>query len=282
MSTEVHADSVAGFYDSHPINEEQILGALRAKGVPLEAVTEDDLKAFDQDHYGGVEALETLAGRAGIAREHHVLDVCSGMGGPARYLAHRLGCRVTGLDLTESRFLGAIHLTRLAKLEHLVDYRLGNALAMPFPDASFDVVLAQESWAHIPDKQRLVAESVRVLRPGGVLAFTDIVRRDELSDEVARRLQDGMTFIEIESALGYVRLLGEQECAAARVDDLSDEWTVILQQRLEMYRSLKDSTIARFGRARYETYDDAYSFFVSLFEKKVLGGVRIAVHKRAS
>ena len=280
MSTAAHADSVTGFYDSHPINEEQILGALRAKGVPLDAVTEDDLKAFDQDHYGGTEALETLARHAGIARAHHVLDVCSGMGGPARYLAHWLGCRVTGLDLTESRYQGAVRLTKLAKLDHLVDFRLGNALAMPFPANTFDVVVAQESWAHIPDKLRLVAEAVRVLRPDGVLAFTDIVRRVELPEAVARRLQDGMTFTEIESGEGYARLLTAAGCPPVRVEDLSESWTALLRRRLEMYRSLKDSTIAKFGAERYAQYDAAYGLFVSLYEQNVLGGVRITARKR--
>jgi ubiquinone/menaquinone biosynthesis C-methylase UbiE len=279
MSAEAHTGTVAGFYDRHPINEAQILGALRAAGVPLDAVTEEHLKAFDQDHYGGVEALETLARRAGIAGEHHVLDVCSGMGGPARYLAHWLGCRVTGLDLTESRYRGAIRLTELAKLDHLVDYRLGNALDMPFPTASFDAVIAQESWAHIPDKPRLVAEAARVLKPGGVLAFTDIVRREPLPDDVSGRLCEGMTFVEIESPEGYARLLAANACPAPGLEDLSAEWTVILLRRLEMYRSLKDSTVAKFGLARYEQYDAAYSFFVSLYERAVLGGVRVVARK---
>lgn len=282
MSAKAHAGSVVGFYDSHPINEEQILGALAAAGVPLDAVTEDELKAFDQDHYGGVEALETLARRAGIAREHHVLDVCSGMGGPARYLAHWLRCRVTGLDLTASRVGGATRLTRLAKLDRRVDYRLGNALDMPFPAASFDVVIAQESWAHIPDKPRLIAEAVRVLKPAGVLAFTDIVRRGELAPETARRLQVGMTFTEIESPEGYARLLAANGCTVSELDDLSEEWTVILRRRLAMYRSLRDSTVAKFGLARYEEYDAAYSLFVSLYERAVLGGVRIVARKGAS
>jgi ubiquinone/menaquinone biosynthesis C-methylase UbiE len=279
MTAAAHTGAVAGFYDRHPINEEQILGALRARGVPLDRVTEDDLQAFDQDHYGGVEALATLASAAGITRAHHVLDVCSGMGGPARWLAHRLGCRVTGLDLTASRVRGAARLTRLAKLDDRVDYRLGNALDMPFADASFDVAIAQESWAHIPRKARLVAEAVRVLRPGGVLAFTDIVRREALPDEVARRLLEGMTFVEIESPAGYAQLLEANGCPAPRIEDLSEAWTVILRNRLAMYRSLKDSTVASFGLARYEQYDGAYSFFVSLYEKGILGGARVVGRK---
>jgi len=78
-----------------------------------------------------------------------------------------------------------------------------------------------------------------------------------------------------------VRLLEEHACPPVQVDDLSDVWTALLQRRLEMYRSLKDSTVAKFGLSRYEAYDDAYGFFVSLYERNVLGGVRITARKRA-
>ena len=111
------------------------------------------------------------------------------MGGPARYLANRLGCRVTGLDITKSRHEGAIRLTKLVKLDHLVDLHLGNALAMLFADATFDVVIGQEAFAHVPDKPRLIAECARVVIPSGTIAFTDILRKETLEPSAFARLQ---------------------------------------------------------------------------------------------
>jgi len=280
MGGDANAGAVVQFFDNHPINEDQILGALAAKGIAEHTITEDHLKEFDQDHYGGIAALETLAKEAGITRVHHVLDICSGMGGPARYLAHTVGCRVTGIDLTESRFRGASRLTKLARLDHLVDYHHGSALDLPFSDGVFDVAISQESWAHIPSKRRLVAESVRVLKSGGVIAFTDIVRVGTMTADTEQRLRDGMAFAEIESPEGYGKLLAENDCIVDKCADLSAEWTQILQQRLAMYRGLKDSTIAKFGVEGYERYDSAYSFFVSLYVDKVLGGVRYVARKR--
>ena len=180
MSEQEQLRSVIRFYETHPINEYEILEKLRADGIDLETLTEEVLKDYDQDHFGGLEAVDVLAEKAGIDASTRVLDVCSGMGGPARYLAHRLGCRVTGLDITESRHEAAMRLTALVGLEHLVDFRLGNALDMPFADATFDVVIGQEAFAHVPDKPRLIAECARVVRPGGIIAFTDILRRDGL------------------------------------------------------------------------------------------------------
>jgi sarcosine/dimethylglycine N-methyltransferase len=114
-----HLSGVVTYYDTHPINEEQIMRALDAHDVDLVTLTEETLKDYDQDHFGGLQANDVLAAKAGIRKEHHVLDVCSGMGGPSRYLAHRIGCRVTGLDLTESRYRSAVKLTEMVGLDDL-------------------------------------------------------------------------------------------------------------------------------------------------------------------
>jgi sarcosine/dimethylglycine N-methyltransferase len=280
MSQQEQLRSVIRFYEAHPINEYEILEKLRADGIDLRTLTEEVLKDYDQDHFGGLEAVDVLAEKAGIDASTRVLDVCSGMGGPARYLAHRLGCRVTGLDITESRHKAALRLTALVGLEHLVDFRLGNALDMPFADAAFDVVIGQEAFAHVPDKPRLIAECARVVRPGGIIAFTDILRRDGLSEAEFERLQSGMTFQSFETLDGYERLLARSGCDVIVQDDLSAWWTEVLQGRLAMYRSLEDTTVARFGAAHFRKWDDTYAFFVGLFAAGRLGGGRFVARRQ--
>jgi ubiquinone/menaquinone biosynthesis C-methylase UbiE len=273
-------DAVIRFYETHPINEYEILEKLRAAGIGLETLTEEILKDYDQDHFGGLEAVDVLAEQAGISAATHVLDVCSGMGGPARYLAHRLGCRVTGLDITESRHEAAVRLTELVGLDHLVDFRLGNALDMPFADATFDVVIGQEAFAHVPDKPRLIAECARVVRPGGVIAFTDILRREALSAAEFERLQTGMTFQSLELLDGYARLLAACGCTVMVQVDLSAWWTEILKERLAMYRSLEATTVAKFGAAHFRRWDETYAFFVGLFGAGRLGGGRLVARRQ--
>lgn len=272
------AQAVA-FYDAHPINEEQILHALAARGVPLDRLDEDILKDHDQDHFGGTEANDILAAKAGIGAQDVVLDVCSGMGGPARYLAHRIGCRVVGLDFTESRHRGAQRLTQLAHLDHLVGFRHGNALDMPFADATFDVVIGQEAWCHVPDKPRLIAECARVVRPGGVIAFTDILRRAGLSAAESERLREEMSFATLETHAGYVGLLEGRGCTVHAQDDLSGHWAHILVDRLAMYRGLKEETVRKFGAAHFRRWDDTYAFFVNLFTAGKLGGGRFVARR---
>ena len=181
---------------------------------------------------------------------------------------------MVGLDFTESRHRGAQHLTQLVKLEHLVRFEHGNALDMPFADASFDVVIGQEAWCHVPDKPRLIAECARVVKPHGVIAFTDILRRPALSDAEMQRLQREMTFPTLETIGGYTTLLESSAHAAVESDDLSEQWARILIDRLAMYRSLKQETIRNFGFDQFRKWDDTYAFFVGLFGEGKLGGGR--------
>jgi sarcosine/dimethylglycine N-methyltransferase len=273
--TDSRLEAVESFYDFHPINAGQILDAVAARGIAPDAITEAVLQLHDQDHYGGTAATDRLIAEAAVRAEDVVLDVCSGMGGPARYLAWKTGCDVTGLDLTASRVEGATELTRVAGLSGSVRFVHGNALDMPFDDASFTLAIAQEAFAHIPDKPRLLAECARVLRPGGRLVFSDILHRGNLSGDDAQRLFDGMTFSEIETLDGYAEQLSLRGMTVVRLSDLTEEWTRILVERHAMYRSLESDTVARLGREHFERYDRAYEHFVGLYRSGVLAGALI-------
>ena len=274
-----HSDTVIKFYDTHPINEDEILQKVAAQGKSVGQLSQIDLAELDQDHYGGTEFLDTLADAAGITEHHHVLDVCSGMGGPARWIAHWRGCRVTGLDFTRSRVEAARRLTQLVKLEPLVDFTHGDAVNMPFDAGQFDILLAQESWLHIPDKISLVAECMRVLKPGGVMAFTDIVANTLLDPQTEKRLAEGMHTANIATADEYIRLIKANNGEIISQHNLSSQWKEILQDRLQMFRSLRDTTVAKFGEARFTQYDTAYSHFVGCFTSDKLGGVRVVAKK---
>ena len=150
-----------------------ILDALVALGKNLDRLTVDDLAPLDQFHGGGKPATVRLARLAALRPDTRVLDVGGGLGGPARTLAVEFGCRVTVVDLTESYVRAAEMLTERLGLGERVTHRVGDALALPFDDATFDVVWTQNSGMNIADKAALYAGFHRVLRPGGRLAFQE-------------------------------------------------------------------------------------------------------------
>ena len=234
MSGDPRLQAVEHFYDFHPISAQQIFDAVAARGIAREHITEEVLQLHDQDHYGGTAAVDRLMAEAGVTAADRVLDICSGMGGPARYLAWKRGCRVIGIDLTASRVAGATALTEAAGLADKVQFQQGNALALPFADASFTLAISQEAFAHIPDKPTLVAGIARVLQPGGRLVFSDILSRDRLDADDARRLFDGMRFSEIAAEAdcrGWLHAAGMHVVSAP---DLSEQWTRILVERHAM------------------------------------------------
>jgi ubiquinone/menaquinone biosynthesis C-methylase UbiE len=270
------ADGVVDFYDRHPISEAQVLAALRRRGAAGGRVAAEDLSEWDQDHYGGLAAVDALARRAEIGPGSPVLDVCAGLAGPARHVASRFGARVTAIDLNAGRAAGGARLTRLVGLERRVVAVRADAQLLPFRAASFTAVMSQEGLLHVPDKGRVLAECARVLAPGGRIAFTDWIATARLDDGERRRLAEWMAAVSIETIGGYRERLARAGFAGVESEDLTREWTVILRKRLGMYRSLRADTVARLGQTRYDEYDQLYVFFVGLVEAGKLGGARFS------
>jgi ubiquinone/menaquinone biosynthesis C-methylase UbiE len=272
-------EAVQHFYDFHPISAEQIFSAIAARQIAREDITQAVLSAHDQDHYGGTEAVDRLMAQAAITAQDHVLDVCAGMGGPARYIAWKTGCQVTGLDLTASRVIGAQTLTAAAHLTEQVRFVHGNALEMPFDPAQFTCIISQEAFAHIPNKRQLIGQCERALAPGGRMVFSDIMSHQALGRPDAQKLFDGMRFSEIATLGDYQQWFADAGMQWVQSIDLSEEWTRILVDRHAMYRSLESQTVARLGRDHFDRYDQAYDHFVGLYRSGVLSGALVLARK---
>lgn len=152
--------------------------ALTADGADPQQPTADALAPYDHFHGRGLDATVELADLMPARAGDHVLDIGSGIGGPARYIAARFNCRVTGIDLTTEFCDVARHLTRLAGLDDRVRFETADALAMPFSDATFDGAYSINVAMNIADKAAFYREIGRVLAPGGWLVLAEIAAGD--------------------------------------------------------------------------------------------------------
>ncbi len=150
--------------------------ALREDGVDPDHPIMEALAPYDQFHGRGLEATLEVAGLMQAGPADHILDIGSGIGGPARYVANRFGCRVTGIDLTQEFCEVARHLTRLLDLDDSIRFEVGDALAMPFSDAHFDGAYSMNVSMNIADKGAFYREVHRVLKPGAWLVLSEIAK----------------------------------------------------------------------------------------------------------
>ena len=166
---------IARHYDIAGL-EQRILAALADTGVDVAHLRAGDLEAVDEFHIGGVAATRELIGQMGLKPGAMLLDIGSGVGGPARFAANEAGADVTGIDLTQSYVDIATSLSKRTEMADRTHFVQGSALDMPFADAGFDAAMILHVGMNLPDKKKLMGEAARVLKPGGVFAVYDVMR----------------------------------------------------------------------------------------------------------
>jgi SAM-dependent methyltransferase len=152
----------------------KILTALEDSGKDINALTREDIAAFDEFHIRGREATLEIAALAGLTPGTEILDLGCGIGGAARTLMTEFKTIVTGVDLVEEFVLTARELNDRIGLDGQIKFHESDAQQTPFAENSFDVVFSQHISMNIEDKSRLVEEVRRVLRPGGRFVLYEI------------------------------------------------------------------------------------------------------------
>src|SRR6266702_2183445 len=150
-------DGVRDHYRATGLTE-RLKTALTSLGPEDQRLTPEQLGALDQFHTRGLAATAELAKLAGVTADMSVLDVGSGVGGPARFLAAMYGCQVTGVDLSEPFVDAARYLTERTRQSGQVSFQTASALELPFDDGCFDVALLQHVAMNISDRARLYRE----------------------------------------------------------------------------------------------------------------------------
>ena len=267
------------FYDRHPISLVVILAKLRASRGHLDDLRPDDLFPHDQDHYGGLAATDELARGAQIANGSRVADFCAGLGGTVRYLAHKYGAKVTGIELTPSRASGAQELIKRVGLQERAQVVEGNVMSVPLADATMDAVVSQESFCHVPNPAKALSEAFRILRKDGRLAFTDWIANEPLSTDDSQLMWDGMSIQPLRSIPDYRKLVEGAGFKINSVTDLTGEWGPILKERLAMYQRLREEARQAGTPMGHDAFHKSYIRFVELIQQRKMGGVRIVASK---
>ena len=233
---------------------------------------------FYSDDYlsiGGIESTDTLANLAGINKGTSVLDVGSGLGGPAMHIAQTRGCKVVGLDLVDSNIMTANNRAKERELQNLVTFKLGNATDMPFPANSFNIIIGQDAWCHVPDKEKMISECARVIAPNGIIAFTDWLDIGDMQGDYRTEVLDAMAASEPANLDKYVNWLLHNGFAIISQEDISTLFKAQYDAIITRLNSLQELISERFSPRIYRIVQQKNECIRKAFSDGMLGGGRI-------
>lgn len=254
---------------------ERIFNELRARGIADNSpIRIEDLVPFDQYHYLGTETIDEAIRVLGIGPERDVLDIGAGIGGPARYLAARAGCRVTAVELQPALHKTAVALTKRCGLARLVRHVNGDVMTVPLAPEGFDSMVSWLLFLHIPERVPLLARVRAALKPGGRVYVEDFFERGPLTEAEWNDLR-----IQVYAqALPRLKEWGAQFRDAGFVDveiiDMTGRWQPFVVERTKAFRDARARNIAVHGKAVVDNLDEFYTTIERLFASGHLGGIR--------
>jgi ubiquinone/menaquinone biosynthesis C-methylase UbiE len=190
-----------------------------------------------QIHIGGLRSSMELAEHAGVGAGLHGVDLCCCNGAGMRLLVRLCDvAKMTGVDATKTVVERGRQRCREEGLADRISFVLADACESQLAGASADFVWGEDAWCYVADKPRLIAEAVRILKQGGVIAFTDWVEGPAgLSDDEAGRFLRFMKFPNVQDISGYAALLKGNGCEVLAADD-----TGRFAAYLDLYQNMVD------------------------------------------
>ena len=267
-------------YSKHLVTPSYIRKTLDNTGRTLSrGITVEDLIPFDQDHFGGVNETELCLERLSLGGHCRVLDIGSGLGGPARYIAYKARCAVTGVEIQPDRFNAAIELTRAVKLDDLVNFKHGDFTSIPLPDSSYSHVISLLSILHIIDKKKAIKKIGKVLDKSGRVLIEDYYRSKRLTDRDKALLLETISCPNLMSLDGYIKAMEAAHISIIELTDMNDLWKTLVEERVNMYNDNLPQMSNIYG---VEVAINALNFaegVMKIFQNGLVGGIRILGEK---
>tara|TARA_B100000745_G_scaffold197084_1_gene129875 strand:+ start:237 stop:1019 length:783 start_codon:yes stop_codon:yes gene_type:complete len=237
---------------------------------------------FYSDDYlsiGGKDSTETLATMAGVSQDTSVLDIGSGLGGPAMYIAETRGCKVMGLDIVDSNVKTARSRAKVRSLQNLVTFQLGDAMDMPFPTDSFNVIIGQDAWSHVPDKDKLISECARVIELGGTIAFTDWLDIGGMQGDYRASVLDAIAATTLSDQKKYITSLVHHGFEIVIQEDISAHFKVQYDAVITRLEGQKERISERYSPKLYAIVHKKNECIRRAFSDGMLGGGRIVAKR---
>jgi cyclopropane fatty-acyl-phospholipid synthase-like methyltransferase len=255
---------------------ERVLKELEAAGFAADQpLTVHDLAPFDHMHYCGTAAVDRSIADCRIGAGQRVVEIGSGVGGPARWIAAMTGAEVTALELQPDLNALATALSQRAGLAGKVHHLCANILDGPPPGAPFDHAVSFLCFLHIADRRRLFSVIASSLASGGSLYIEDFVGLRPLSSAEAAALATKVMCPYVPDRDRYAADLAEAGFVIDKCEDLTALWRDFTSSRLEAFRDARPAKAAMLGADLADGLEDFYAVMAGLFASGAIGGLRL-------
>ena len=258
---------------------ERIQSELRELGKTGVKLTVEDLIPFDQFHPLSTAALDEAVKQLGISPSSHVLDIGAGVGGPARYLNHKYGCSVTGVELHPQMCSAAIELTQKTGLSEKVNFLQGDITSINLNGQTFDHWISIGVFLHIPDRYRLFSTCYSLLKPGGSGYIEDFFVRHPLTADQKKQLAETLACPYLPTREEYLAELAAAGFINLQFEDVTDLWQPWEIQRSIDFEQNKSRHLRVHGAQVVESISYFYKVLAELFQQGNIGGARICCQR---
>jgi len=264
-------------------NVDRIFNELREIGKSTSSsLLVEDLTKFDQLHYHGTDAIDIFIEKLEINEKTKILDVGSGIGGPARYIANKTGAEITAIELQSDQNNLAKDLTKKCGLSNKVSHICGDILDYDFKNQTFDAVVSWLTLYHIANHEILLIKLFDLLNSNGFFYTEDITSRINLSDAERKEIKKEIYGIHLPYFDKYISNLEQNGFKLIFSEDMSSSWTDFTKARIKKYNSEKERNIRVHGKEVYDSLNSFYNFVGQYFSNGKLGGIRVIAKKLAT
>ena len=259
---------------------ERIHTDLESVGVGRsDPVTVDVLSEFDQLHYFGTDAVDEAIQNLSPSPQASVLDIGSGFGGPARYLADRTGCRVTAVELQPDLDSAASELTRRCGLADRIEHICGDIHAVRLDQDAFDGAISYLALYHIPDRNKVYSRLQTALTPGGRIYVEDLYARRPMTDAQSDVMQHALFATRLPIVTDIWQSLKRRGSGRSTSKITRRAGVHSAPSGLRDFAPVRDRKIALHGEEVVDALDSFYQTICDLFDSGNLGGVRLTARK---